>query len=1052
MKNNNLTNPPEIKRNLFKLTKKSKQVINNVNSNNNRMKKINEKKLRCKKKSFEKNNYSKLNSFLSETAPLQNPISKINLKDNFSKNINTNKEGLILSDRAFNNNFDKIRSKNENQTLNLNKNIADIIKRRITDKKIQTIKNKVKKINKNKKPKLLDKKSVTLRVFKNSFLNNNNNKNVSKKINQKIDDINKFNKKEKNVNEINAPTYLEEEEDKKSEKYFETKRLSFDWEKRENKNFGKLDNKSINKENYKDNDNDNDIIFEKIQINNNSKLNFSLDEKGFKSFNSNIKINSDKTKSLKNNNYDYDSFHEEDDKTQINISILNSNINSNSKKESVKNNRNINSSIEKVNPLIISISNFEDNKMNINENINNNKLNIKEKKESLINNKSDKNISIINKDKKEIENIQKMIFNTMESLNINLKEKSKKNDNKPSSNFNLSDNCIKKNKNIYVPKNNIHPFSLVYNNLNNSKKKTYYKKILSNNFSNQKDKYVKEKNKSNHKNSKEQLNMSCEGTKFNKIKKLILNEHINKDLNNQSLQNCNSNNYFALNNCCYNLNNNTNNIFYGITSPSSDFILRLNNNSFITNENNNTFLKLNNTYLNENINNINKDFISNKSINNIFFIKNNEEVFESINFEDFIILESKLTDIKKSLSSKRRIINETFEYINYFYNSSFYQNIDLLQINIIESNYIKISIICKLLSIIICYNCSIDNNIFEQTYLLLKEMVDLNYKNTILLYESFLENITSINCINNDNNFWLEKIKNLTNDFRNKELKKEINELLPFQEKNTNISLIQKIKTNTNFIINNINLILTNIKSYNDECLKYLFKSINKISLQEIFHYFFTYILFTTNFKSSIIGQVIIKNNIIIGNNNIIPYIKTKKIKKYSLVLDLEETLLHFKEENKNNKEWYVDIRPGTLKFLDDISEYYELIVFNEGEKKFTDFLIDSLEQNKIYFEHRFYREHIIIDNNDIVKDLVRIGRDLDKILIVDNMKQNFKFQKNNGILIKSFYGKDEYNILEELGKILIKIAKDGGDIRRGLIKYKNEIINKVTLGKKNNF
>ena len=163
--------------------------------------------------------------------------------------------------------------------------------------------------------------------------------------------------------------------------------------------------------------------------------------------------------------------------------------------------------------------------------------------------------------------------------------------------------------------------------------------------------------------------------------------------------------------------------------------------------------------------------------------------------------------------------------------------------------------------------------------------------------------------------------------------------------------------------------------------------------------------------------------------------------------MDLEETLLHFKEENKNNKEWYVDIRPGTLKFLDDISEYYELIVFNEGEKKFTDFLIDSLEQNKIYFEHRFYREHIIIDNNDIVKDLTRIGRDLDKILIVDNMKQNFKFQKDNGILIKSFYGEENYNILYELGKILIKIAQDGGDIRKGIIKYKNEIINKVTLG-----
>ena len=184
----------------------------------------------------------------------------------------------------------------------------------------------------------------------------------------------------------------------------------------------------------------------------------------------------------------------------------------------------------------------------------------------------------------------------------------------------------------------------------------------------------------------------------------------------------------------------------------------------------------------------------------------------------------------------------------------------------------------------------------------------------------------------------------------------------------------------------------------------------------------------------------------------ILPYIKTKNIKKYSLVLDLEETLLHFNKNSKNNKEGFIDIRPGTLKFLDDISQFYELIVFNEGEKKFTDFLIDTLEENKIYFEHRFYREHIIIDNNDIVKDLVRIGRSLDKILIVDNMKQNFKLQKDNGILIKSFYGKDDYSgradtILEELAKILIKIAQEGGDLRKSIFKYKNEIVNKITIG-----
>ena len=140
-----------------------------------------------------------------------------------------------------------------------------------------------------------------------------------------------------------------------------------------------------------------------------------------------------------------------------------------------------------------------------------------------------------------------------------------------------------------------------------------------------------------------------------------------------------------------------------------------------------------------------------------------------------------------------------------------------------------------------------------------------------------------------------------------------------------------------------------------------------------------------------------------------------------------------------------MDIRSGTLKFLDDISEFYELIVFNEGERQYTDLLIDSLEENKIYFEHRFYREHIVIDNNDIVKDLIRIGRNLDKILIIDNMQQ----------IIKSFYGENdneciEDNVLGELSNILIKIAKDGGDIRNGVVKYQNEIINKVTLGNSN--
>ena len=1073
MKNDYITNPPEIKKNLIKLSKKSKKDFNKlIPKNNDQIKTNNEQKKRIKKKSTEKNNYLNFNSSLTENPSLQNLMKKIDIKNNYKTNIDKEKEkdDIILTDRSFKDKFDRIKIKNENKTLNISKNVEEIIKRRINEKNIQKIKNKVRKININKqkqsKLKLSKSKTIPMKEFKKSCLNNDINNKKIKNEEKNINENNIINKKQRNKLELEKTELNSIEEEKINEKYFETRRLSIDWVKdeNENKDWDKSADTIITKEINNINNIDNK------QLSSNSKINISCDEKFIKNRISVGKLSFNQEKSLKNDNYDYDSFYEDDNKTQKNIS---SNKTSENKNKNSKNKRNSNkSSIGKINPLIISISNFEDvsnlkpDSKRINtevknceeENKNNKEKKIisnKKEKEKLINtrinNNSCNNIFKTKKDKSEIENIQKIISSTVKSLNINLSNKKKNNEEisheiqKDDKLNNPINNAIKvnQNQNIYAPKKIISQIPNIQNNPNISEKKTYYKKILlpqkRNNFSSNE----KVKNKKIRENFNK-LNMSYEGMNLNKMKNLL-----NNSIDNNSFitQNQNSNNYFALNNCRYNLNNNTNNIFYEITSPSSDFLFRLNNDSVINNMNTYRFMNLNKTYLGENLVNINDESIHNEKINNINLSQNYEDIINLIDFEDLIILDNKLNEIKESLNSKKRVINESFEYLNYFYNSSIYHNSDILLGNIIDRNYIKIFLVCKLLTIIICYDCSIENKIFEQTYLLLKELVDLNYKNTILLYEYILENIKSLNRIKDQNVIYTQKIKQIINRYKNSNNKNELNEFLQFSDKIDNIPFPQKLKTNTNFIINNINLILSNIKSKNNDYIKTLYKSINNISFRDIFHYYFTYILYITNFQSSILGQTITGNNLLIRNNNIIPYIKTKNIKKYSLVLDLEETLLHFNKDGNNNNEGYVDIRPGTLKFLDDLSEYYELIVFNEGEKKFTDLLIDSLEQNKIYFEHRFYREHTIIDNNDIVKDLIRIGRALDKILIIDNMKQNFKFQKDNGIVIKSFFGEENYNILYELEKILIKIAQDGGDIRKGIIKYKNEIINKVTLG-----
>ena len=103
-------------------------------------------------------------------------------------------------------------------------------------------------------------------------------------------------------------------------------------------------------------------------------------------------------------------------------------------------------------------------------------------------------------------------------------------------------------------------------------------------------------------------------------------------------------------------------------------------------------------------------------------------------------------------------------------------------------------------------------------------------------------------------------------------------------------------------------------------------------------------------------------------------------------------------------------------------------------------------KKNKKYFDFILYRQYTIIEGNDFVKDLNRLGRPLNKTIIIDNIQKNFCRQKNNGILIKPFLGEDKNDTaLIDLIPILINIAKDDIDVRNGLMKYRDEILTKIT-------
>jgi len=54
-----------------------------------------------------------------------------------------------------------------------------------------------------------------------------------------------------------------------------------------------------------------------------------------------------------------------------------------------------------------------------------------------------------------------------------------------------------------------------------------------------------------------------------------------------------------------------------------------------------------------------------------------------------------------------------------------------------------------------------------------------------------------------------------------------------------------------------------------------------------------------------------------------IPFIKKRPNKTFSLVIDLDETLIHYYSEKKE-----VRIRPFAKEFLKEMSKFYEIIIF----------------------------------------------------------------------------------------------------------------------------
>ena len=400
-------------------------------------------------------------------------------------------------------------------------------------------------------------------------------------------------------------------------------------------------------------------------------------------------------------------------------------------------------------------------------------------------------------------------------------------------------------------------------------------------------------------------------------------------------------------------------------------------------------------------------------------------------YEDFIDIVNLFESYKEYITSINNF-NETYFYL--FKINSFPTNINM-NVKFLETyKYSSILIICLIF-------LSKDESLFKENTLKIKELL-LQY-----IYTS--RNLIDYKTLESSKiNFFIEKNK--------------------LMNQSTNATLIDKL----NEIINLLFLEKMNEYKKIRKCLKQLANNIDILSYKQIFYLLNKSILFCHNCQylandeeekeeenknkekteiikteSSIKTEIINTNNNEENKDNNIdyvdkklnaynkdnnednsysnenpikpPFIKEKMTKKFCLILDLDETIIH----NMNLPFGdYFFVRPGFFELIKKVKENYEIIIFTEKDKKFVDDIMNKIDYDK-YINYTLYKNHVIYEEKQPIKKLELIGRNLDKIIYVDNSVISAKYNKRNLYKISSWYNDIFDNELITLKEKLVNIA-----------------------------
>lgn len=163
------------------------------------------------------------------------------------------------------------------------------------------------------------------------------------------------------------------------------------------------------------------------------------------------------------------------------------------------------------------------------------------------------------------------------------------------------------------------------------------------------------------------------------------------------------------------------------------------------------------------------------------------------------------------------------------------------------------------------------------------------------------------------------------------------------------------------------------------------------------------------------------------GEKYLLPPINSKDRLRKCMVIDLDETLVHSSFKPIDNADFIVPVeidgtthqvyvlkRPYVDEFLQRMGDLYECVLFTASLSKYADPVADLLDKWDV-FRTRLFRESCVFHRGNYVKDLSRLGRELEQVIIVDNSPASYIFHPQNAVPVTSWFDDDDDRELYDL-------------------------------------